>query len=1053
MLRAVEQAMLQQVITITGTVTDAAGDPLPGVSVLVKGTTRGTASDGNGAYSLPVQDENAVLVFSYIGFTAQEITVGNQRVINVTLTEDTQILDEIVVVGFGTQKKVNLTGAVGTAGSAELESRPVLNTSQALQGVIPGLNITQNEGRMGATPSINVRGLATIGEGSTGSPLILIDGMEGDINTINPQDIESITVLKDAASSSIYGSRAPFGVIMVTTKSGKIGRPVFNYNNSFRWNDPLLLPESPDSYSFATYVNDTKFNGGQAAIFSPEHLQRIRDYMDGKIKESIIPNPNNPSIWADGYYYGNDNVDWHKALYRNWVFSHNHDFSVSGGNESVNYYVSAGYLDMNGFMVFNQDTYKRYNVSSKIGVKFTDWAKLNYNVRFIRSDYIIPTFMYDEIFWLMADQGWPTLPLYDPNGHLYSSPSMALNIRDGGQDKTQTDQLNQQAQLILEPIANWKTFFEFNYRTVNQHNHQTMLMTYNHDVAGNPYLYNSTSRVIESYQKDNFWNLNIYTEYSLNHASGHNFKGMAGFQAEMFNRANFNLQRIGIIVPELPVVNLTTGVDINGNVLSPGVGGANDHWSTAGFFGRLNYDYQGKYLAEINLRYDGTSRFRDNKRWGLFPSVSVGWNVAREDFWSPLTQYIGMFKIRASYGELGNQNTSSWYPTYQILSAATSNGNWLINGKRPNTAVAPSLISTTLTWERIQVRNIGVDISALKNKLSGSFDYYNRYTLNMVGPAPQLPSTLGTNVPRTNNTDLKTYGFELTLGWNDRLGNGLRYSAKLSLSDSQTEITRYPNVTGALNTYREGQKYGEIWGYTTKGIAKTQQEMDDHLASLPNGGQTAVGTQWLAGDIMYVDSNGDGKIDGGDGTFTNHGDRKIIGNSTPRYSFGIDLNVDYKGFDFRAFFQGVMKRDYFNQSSYFWGTGGNEWQSVCFVQHLDYFRDDKDNYLGENLNSFFPRPLYTNKNRQVQTRYLQNASYIRLKNIQLGYTLPESLLRNVFVSKVRIFVSGENLWTGTKMFKVFDPETMSGGFSYGGNITGAVYPLSKVMSFGLNVNF
>jgi TonB-linked SusC/RagA family outer membrane protein len=522
---------------------------------------------------------------------------------------------------------------------------------------------------------------------------------------------------------------------------------------------------------------------------------------------------------------------------------------------------------------------------------------------------------------------------------------------------------------------------------------------------------------------------------------------MVGFQAELFKGTAFALQREGIIAPGLPVVDLTTGMDAFGNAVTPSVSGANNHWATSGFFGRINYDFRGKYLMEVNLRYDGTSRFRSDQRWKLFPSFSAGWNLAREAFWTSLEKYVGTLKLRASYGELGNQNTDSWYPTYLLMNVNTSNGSWLINGAKPNTAGAPGLISSMLTWERVNTWNIGLDWGAFGNRLTGYFDYYNRKTLDMIGPAPELPVTLGTSVPRTNNTDLNTYGFELSVSWNDRLKNGLGYGVQFSLSDSRTKITRYPNETGNLNTYRTGMIMGEIWGYKTVGIAKSKEEMDNHLATLPNGGQNAIGSQWEAGDIMYQDTNGDGKIDGGANTLDNHGDLSVIGNNLPRFQFGTNLTADYKGFDLRIFFQGVLKRDYFQGSYYFWGAGASVWQTTVMTPHLDYFRESEDHLLGQNLDSYFPRPLYSGKNRQTQTRYLQNAAYIRLKNIQLGYTLPQSLTQKVRISKLRLFVSGENIWTGTSMFKTFDPETIDGGWN------GSVYPLTKTGSVGLSLNF
>ena len=1057
MANAYETYGIQQSEKITGSVVDANGEPIIGANVVVKGTTNGTITDLDGAFTLDVSGNGGiVLVISYIGYNTVEYPVKAGEAIKVRLQEDTQRLDEVVVVGFGTQKKVNLTGSVGVADAEVLESRPVMTAAQALQGMVPGLQISQNMGGMENPASINIRGTATIGKGSSGSPLILIDGMEGDINAINPQDIESISVLKDAAASSIYGSRAPFGVILVTTKKGKTGKPTVNYNNSFRWSDPVLLPQMPDSYTFATYFNDGCINGGYAPQFGEDQLQRIKDFQSGKLTTTVPVNPSNPSMWGDGYLYGNDNVDWYDTMYRSWVFSQEHNFSLNGGSEAINYYVSLNYLDQNGMMEFNQDTYDRYTATAKLNVKITDWASLNYSNRFIREDLKRPSFLRDDFYHDLGRQGWPSLPLYDPNGYLYAAPSPALNIRDGGNGKYQTDYLYQQAQLVLEPIKGWKTYVDFNYRIKTLDTHWEIQKTYNHDVSGEPYPYNNNSHVHEEHLKENYTNFNAYTEYSKSLESGHNFKAMVGFQYELMKKKVFSAQREGIIVPSLPEIDLTTGLDVYGADVTPEVSGASDHWATAGFFGRINYDYLERYLLEVNLRYDGTSRFRADNRWKWFPSFSVGWNVAKENFWTDWEEYVGMLKLRGSYGELGNQNTENWYPTYQVMTVTASNGDWLMNGLKPNTAAAPALVSSAMTWERIRTWNVGLDVSALNSRLSASVDVYQRKTLDMIGPAPELPVVLGTDVPQTNNTDLRTYGWELSIGWNDRLNCGLGYSATFLLSDSQTEITRYPNETGTLNTdvnasaedmiYRKGMKLGEIWGYETLGIAKTQEEMDAHLASLPNGGQDAIGSRWTAGDIMYKDLNGDGKIDSGASTENDHGDLTVIGNNTPRYQFGLDLNMDYKGFDLRLFFQGVMKRDYFQNSFYFWGAGSTVWESTCMIPHLDYFRADPDHVLGQNLDAYFANPDFSSdKNRQTQSRYLQNAAYIRLKNVQLGYTLPEHITKKFLVSKLRVYVSGENLWTGTSIFGTFDPETIDGGWD------GSVYPLSKTISVGLSL--
>jgi len=1048
------QAQAIQGVQVSGVVRDTEG-PLPGVSIRVKGAAQSLGqTNDQGLFKLNVEP-NITLVFSYIGYAAKEVALseftpdaqGNYS-LNVEMEKgDGTNLEEVVVVGFGTQKKVNMTAAVSSIDSKALESRPVQNATQALQGLVPGLNISQNNGSLESTASVNIRGTGTIGTSSS-DPLILVDGMEGSLNAINPQDIESISVLKDASAAAVYGSRAAFGVILVTTKKGKAGKAQFNYNNNLRYTRPVLLPKQMDSYTFALYFNDAQTNGGNAAFFSDEHLQRILDYQAGTLTSSIPVSSSNSQYWADGYAEGNANVDWYKAMYRNQSFSHEHNVSLTGGGEKTTYYVSGNMMKQDGLMQFNQDFYNRYGITAKINNKINDYIQANYSTRFLREEYERPSNLTTTFYQDLARQGWPTLPLYDPNGYLYSSPSPALGMRDGGDDKQVKDWSYHQLQLVLEPIKGWKTFAELNYRMTYTNRHWDLQQLYNHDVNGEPYLYSASSNVYEYAYKENYYNINAYSEYTKDFNEVHHFKAMAGFQTESTGYRDVGVQRNGIIVPNVSTINTTSGTDANGDPLTPSVSGQYQQWKTAGFFGRLNYDYKGKYLVEGNLRYDGSSRFRAAKRWGLFPSISAGWNMAQEGFWENMKDKVELFKLRASYGQLGNQNTDVWYPTYVTMPVGTSNGTWLVNGSQPNTSNAPGLVSSTLTWETIKSVDVGLDFSMFNGKLSGAFDWYERKTLDMVGPAIEMPVTLGTSVPQTNNTDLKSNGFDLELSWRDRLENGLGYNMRFVLSDYQTTITRYPNDTRLLSTYRSGQKMGEIWGYETIGIAKTQAEMDDHLASLPNGGQNALGSNWAAGDIMYADLNGDGKIDNGANTESDHGDLKVIGNSTPRYSFSFDLSLDWKGFDFRALFQGVMKRDYWQGSYFFWGaSSGGIWWSTGLKEHEDYFRSDESHPLGQNLDSYYPRPLFNGKNQQTQTRYLQNAAYIRLKNIQLGYSLPKSITQKWGGQNLRVFVSGENLWTGTETATMFDPETIDGGSD------GSVYPLSRVISFGLNMTF
>jgi len=528
----------------------------------------------------------------------------------------------------------------------------------------------------------------------------------------------------------------------------------------------------------------------------------------------------------------------------------------------------------------------------------------------------------------------------------------------------------------------------------------------------------------------------------LDLATDHHFKVMAGFNSELNKYSNIGAGRTNLITPN--VISINTATDNFTNE------GAYNHWATAGFFGRFNYNYKEKYFLEVNTRYDGSSRFIEDKRWNWFNSYSAGWNIAAEDFWG--IESFSMLKLRGSYGELGNQNTSSWYPFYLSQPFSVNNGGWLVDGIRPNTASAPGIVSTSMTWERVKSYNIGLDLGLLDNRLVINADYFTRYTLDMVGPAKELPVILGTAVPNVNNSDLKSYGFELELNWRDQIGD-LQYSVRGVLSDDQMEVTKYPNDTGNLSQWYNGRNNGEIWGYTTIGIAKTEEEMAKHLETVS---QNQMGSNWQAGDIMYADLNGDGTVNSGSNTLDDPGDRSIIGNSTPRFRYGLDISLNYKNFDFRIFFQGIGKRDWMPNGSYFWGAGGqNQWQAAGFEEHMDFFRDEnspmvKAGAAEVNLDSYFPRPTFDQgRNTQTQSRYIQNAAYLRLKNAQVGYSIPSQVLQRVGMSSARIFVSGENLLTFTKMSKIFDPETVG----LGGWNDGKTYPFATTYSVGLNVNF
>lgn len=1034
--------------SVSGTVCDAAGAPIPGVAVIVSsGEGRiGTSTDARGVYRID-PGQGKTLTFSSIGYVSKSVDILGRSVIDVTLEDDLKLLDESVVVGFATQRKVNVTGAVATLKSDKLENVPVNNPVLALQGQIPGLSIKQTSGQMSKQATITLRGQGTIGQGSSGSVLVLIDGMEGDLYTLNAQDIENISVLKDAAASSIYGSRAPFGVILVTTKNGRQGKTQINYNNSFRFNTPVNLPHSADSYSWALYFNDCANNDGNADDIGAARLQRIKDYQDGVISYNTIPVGNQ---WGTAYTEGNDNIDYYDVFYKDVSMSQEHNVSISGGDARTNWYISGNYLKDDGLFRFeNQDLdgSDRLSVFGKLETRAYDWLKIGFSSRFIRDGYHEPTALSDDTLWYFGQYLWPVAPLYDPNGNLFND--LALRFSRGGQRTISNTTSATQFNFEITPLKGWRIVGDLNYRyrsyfnkVVDKEVWQTCI-----DGVSKGSSWDYHTGVASDVGRNQYINTNLYTDYET-HIGDHYFKAMGGVQAESYDILTTFAKREGLIVPEMPWIDATSGM-YDGEEVSPVVGGGASEWRTLGFFGRLNYNYKEKYLVEANLRYDGSSRFAAGRRWGLFPSLSLGWNMAKEPFFADAVSDIQTLKLRLSYGSLGNQNTTSWYPTYSIMNFASSSGAWLIDGKKQNIAWPASLISSSLTWETVKTWNAGLDVAAFDGRLSAALDLYVRKTEDMVGPADELPVILGTSVPYTNNTDMKTRGFDFEISWNDRAFGELDYGVRFVLSDAVTEITKYSNPSKTLGTYYNGMKLGDFWGYETVGIARTDEEMLDHLISLPNGGQNAIGANWQAGDIMYKDLNGDGKIDAGSWTTEDHGDQRVIGNMTPRFNYGLDLNFAWRGIDLRVFLQGVGKRDFFQHGKYFFGScGWSKWGTMVLKQHLDYFRDDPESPLGLNTDSYYPRPYFdTEKNVQWQTGYVQDASYLRLKNLQVGYTIPGSFTRKFGVEKLRLYFSGENLATFTRMTDLFDPETV------GENETGNVYPLSKTWSCGLSVTF
>ena len=1017
-----------------GVVKDATGEGVIGASIIVEGTNLRTVTDIDGNFTLTGVKKGASIQISYIGYTTK-VVKWNGAPLDVLLEDDKKMLEEVVVVGFGTQKKVNLTGAVSTVDSKTLSARPVNSVVDALQGAVAGMNFStpNSGGTLNSTKSFNIRGAGTIGAGSSVTPLVLIDGMEGDMNALNPQDIENISVLKDASASSIYGSRAAGGVVLITTKSGKKGKATINYNNSFRFDSPLNMPEMMDSYTWAKYMNEASVNSGAGIWFTDDKLEQIKKAQSDPTMQKMFKNGNNRwEVWDNTPLLPLGNTDWLKEQFGS-NFSQEHTLSMTGGDDRMQYYLSANYLDRGGLLRHGDDNTQRYAFTGKVSAQLANWLRVTYNTRFTRTDFEMPGDLVngtDEFYHNMC-RYWPILPTKDPNGN-WLPESYIGRLQNGGRAKNQTDRLSQQLSFVATPVKGLTLNAELNYRIITHFNHRDWQTTYGYDCDNNPFVdQNETTSVYEYTYKSNYFNPNLFAEYSRAFGD-HNMKVMGGFQSEWFRQRNVTARQNGIM-SGLPTLDTTT--------TKPSVGGSYNSWTTAGFFGRINYDFAGRYLFEANLRYDGSSRFLRDNRWNLFPSFSAGWNIAQESFWEPMAKYVNTLKLRASWGQLGNQNTDNWYPFYPTIGFSAQGSNWLVNGVKPNTASQPGLVSNTLTWEKSRTWEVGLDWGAFNNRLTGSFGYYQRNTFDMVGPAPELPVILGANPPRVNNLDMTSKGWDLQISWRDIIGE-VSYGASFVLSDNQVVIDKYPNPSKNLGSYYKGAKLGDIWGYTTLGIAQSQEEMDAHLKKVD---QSALGSGWTAGDIMYKDLDGDGKINGGEGTANKPGDKRIIGNSTPRYNFGLNLDAAWKGFDIKVFFQGTLKRDYAAGGPMFWGaTGQGKWQALGMKYHSDYWRED-------NKGAYYPRVSWNGgRNTQTQTRYLQNAAYARLKNITIGYTLPKELTRKVYIENLRFFVSGENLLTITNFTEAGDPELIGAG--YGGEI-GKTYPLSKTFSCGLSVTF
>lgn len=1044
LLLSVSLLSYSQGISVHGKVVDTNGESLIGVNVIEKGTSNGTTTDTDGLFNLTITDGNAVLKLTYIGYEPLEVALAGRTDMNIIMEESSSQLDEVIVVGYGTQKKVNVTGSVDAISGDEIQNRSSALVSDVIKGASPNLNITMGMrgGEPGATSSWNIRGLGSIN--ANASPLILVDGVEVNINNIDPESIESVSVLKDASASAIYGSRAPFGVILITTKKGKQGKVNIEYNNNLSMNTPLSMPQQVDALTWATAYNQASANAGLTPTYSDEQMERIKGYMDGSYPYEYDPENPISNMWA-GRREGNANYNWPKELIADRSFNQKHNVNLSGGSEKTNFYLSGSFVDQNGVYRYGNDNYQRYNFLSNLNSQVTEWLNVRTGIKYAKgkSDYPVgqTTVGREHMIGEMITFA-PMMPKYNHNGTV-QSPLIRWQ-QDSGRDIWESNDFFINLGADVEPVKGWVTSFNYNHNVINNRSTshpKPVPVEVGNGTFGN--IGKPVSGVNTSFSQTKYSLINVITSYEAN-IENHFINALVGYEQEERHASSLSGGATGLISDEVIAIKAALGEKTVSDALN--------HWATQGVFGRINYNYKEKYLLELSARYNGSSRFSPDNRWGFFPSASVGYFISKESFWAPLEFIFNSFKIRASYGSLGNQNVNLY--SYLSTIGVGSELDWIINNERPQYANPPGLISNDLTWETITTTNIGLDVGFLKNRLQMTFDWYDRVTTDMLGPTQQLPYQLGTSTPQMNNAELSNKGFELVLTWRDRISSDLSYNVKVSLGDSRATIKKYLNEKKLIDTWYPGKEVGEIWGYTTVGIL---QEKGEEMAD-----QSKFYANWGPGDIKYADLNDDGVIDDGSRTLDDFGDLSVIGNTTPRYNYSISGGLNWKGFDFHMFWQGIGKRDYFPHVSMvtYWGMSQSATSSTILKDSpiLDYWRpEDETNILGPNTNSLLPRPYFSSelfKNRQVQTRFLQDASYLRLKNLQIGYTLPSHISNKILFEKVRIYLSGENLLTITSLPGSFDPETtIASDPAFGGYSPSRIYPISRVYSAGVNLTF
>lgn len=1061
---------------VKGTIVDVNGNPIPGASVMIPGTTTGTVTLVDGTFSLNIAEGTTVEV-GCLGYTTVKVNAKNGM--KIVLKEDALMLSDVVVVGYGTQKKANLTGAVATVDvNKTLEARSTADLGKALQGAVPGLTVLNTSGKIGAEPTVVIRGVGTLSNSATSTPLYVVDGVPIDnISYLNTQDIESISVLKDASSSSIYGTRAAFGVVLITTKSAKTTEHIqVNYTNNFGWSQATTLPDYPTVLEQIYALNQVNHRYGLDSELFGMYLDR-----DAYIKAAEAwqnkhggKSGYREMVEGDDYIPGVGYVaDWDVAgiMFNNAAPSQNHTISVQGNVGKTNYYMSFGYDKEQGLMNFNPDKLKKYNATVNVTTQVNDWIQIGARVNYVNKDYEDCT---DALRQGSYQYLWRWGSFFGPWGYFSNGLTgrNAISYRtQAGEGWTKTDNLRIGGFTKINIVKGLTLNADFTYLQNNMRYKQVNLpvhMMNTWSITPSETTMSTTTFIDARRSYTRGYNTNIYGNYELSIAGKHNFNIMAGFNADEseyeYLRGTYN----NILDTNLPEISLTFDSE-NKNIF----GHNHSETGSAGFFGRINYNYKDRILLELNGRYDGSSKFPENNRWAFFPSASAGWRISEEPFFAPVKSVVNNAKIRASYGEIGNQEVgSNMY--IATIARQGSNVNWLGTGStKMDTFGMPKMVSSTLSWETLATTNFGIDLGFLNGELNATFDWFQRDTKNMLAPGQTMPQVLGASAAYENAGTLRSRGWEITIDWHHNF-NGANVYAIANLADYKTVIKEWNNDSMLLNSNYSGKRYGDIWGFETDRYFEAsdfvgKDEKGNYIPAEGVASQVKLQTGkfiYGPGDIKFVDQNGDNEINGGKGTVDDHGDLVVIGNTEPRYQYSLRIGGDWKGFDLDLYFQGVGKRSMWTQSAFV----------MPFMRGADALYKSQTSYITNedaekgiiDQNATYPRLTQGgaakgtvsvlengSTNFYPQSKYLVNMAYLRLKNITIGYTLPAQLTQKVKISKVRVYGSIYNAFDiidHTKKYGI-DPEMNKGEGKLADGTWGRTDPMLRTYSCGIQITF